>query len=166
MPPNANDAKFAIEPCGVVPRACRLNNGKSHWLGCATHQRPRFLSRCPSAFLMRSGIVFQTLNSGLEHMQNNAPEIDAVERIEGQLVDDTSVFFAPAATDLIDLLIAQHDAVRKRIEAMSTLVAEPGNATAIAYPSNTFGEAGEVVCRLVFSELFTYYLVTQLRPAI
>lgn len=66
-------------------------------------------------------------------MKRSDHELEAVERIDGHLVDDTSDFFAPAATDMIDSLLAQHDAAKARIEALAATMADPQNLATVGY---------------------------------
>ena len=42
--------------------------------------------------------------------------------IHGELIEDASEFFAPMASDLVDSLVGEHDATRKRLENMAAAV--------------------------------------------
>lgn len=45
-----------------------------------------------------------------------------VQSIEGELIDDCAQFFAPMASDLVDSLIGEYGAMRKRISALAEAV--------------------------------------------
>lgn len=55
--------------------------------------------------------------------------MDSVEDANAELVDDSSIFFAPVATDLLDSLIGQHQAARGNIDKLAGIAtgAELGN---------------------------------------
>jgi hypothetical protein len=48
--------------------------------------------------------------------------IDLVEQASAELVDETSQFFAPVASDIFNELLGQYQAMRKRVEGLSELV--------------------------------------------
>lgn len=48
-------------------------------------------------------------------------QLEPFERIDAELVDETE-FFAPVASDLLDSLLGQYQAMRKRVEAVSELM--------------------------------------------
>lgn len=56
-----------------------------------------------------------------------------VENFEGTLVEDVSEFFAPMATDLVQSLVGQYDAARKRIDAMAAAVSSEACRGALHY---------------------------------
>ncbi len=56
-----------------------------------------------------------------------------LERIESELVDDSVQFFAPVSSDLLDGLLGQYQATRKRIEAVAEFVAVELASGAIDY---------------------------------
>ncbi|WP_114970218.1 DUF4942 domain-containing protein [Rhodoferax ferrireducens] len=61
-------------------------------------------------------------------------EIDVVERPDTELVDDSAQFFAPVDHDVIDSLLGQYDATRKRINVVGEFMAdELSQGSAIHY---------------------------------
>jgi len=58
---------------------------------------------------------------------------DLLERIEVELVDESAQFFAPVSSDLLDGLLGQYQATRKRIEAVAEFVADELATGAIDY---------------------------------
>jgi hypothetical protein len=56
-----------------------------------------------------------------------------LERIEAELVDEAAQFFAPVSSDLLDGLLGQYQATRKRIEAVAEFVNAELGTGAIDY---------------------------------
>jgi len=52
-------------------------------------------------------------------MNQDPKELQAVQRAEAELVDESPTFFAPASSDLIDGLIGQHQVIRRNIEQLA-----------------------------------------------
>jgi hypothetical protein len=56
-----------------------------------------------------------------------------LERIEGEVVDDCATLFTPVSSDLLDGLLGQYQATRKRIETVAEFVGGELDSWAIAY---------------------------------
>jgi hypothetical protein len=52
-------------------------------------------------------------------MNRNAQELQAVERAEAELVDESATFFAPVCSDLLDGLLGQYQVRRRNIEQLA-----------------------------------------------
>lgn len=53
--------------------------------------------------------------------------------LNGEIIEDVSEFFAPMAADLVDSLVGQYDATRKRIEAMAAAVSSEACSGVLHY---------------------------------
>lgn len=56
-----------------------------------------------------------------------------VMNASGELIDNFEQFFAPVSTDLVDTLVAQHDAAAAKIHAMADAVTNPEVSSALQY---------------------------------
>lgn len=56
-----------------------------------------------------------------------------LERIQAEVVDDSATFFAPVSSDLLDSLLGQYQATRKRIEAVAQFIGNELDSGAIDY---------------------------------
>ncbi|CAN7770431.1 DUF4942 domain-containing protein [Variovorax sp. LjRoot290] len=72
-------------------------------------------------------------------MNRNAQELQAIERAETELVDESATFFAPVSSDLLDGLIGQHRVLRRSIEQLGEALRGKDFAAAMGY----FLEASE-----------------------
>ena len=52
-------------------------------------------------------------------MNLNAQELQAVERAEAELVDESATFFAPVSSDVLDELLGQYQARKRSIEQLA-----------------------------------------------
>jgi hypothetical protein len=55
-------------------------------------------------------------------MNRNEHELQAVERAEAELVDESATFFAPVASDLLDSLLGEYQSIRKSIEQLGETI--------------------------------------------
>ena len=60
---------------------------------------------------------------------------------EFDLVDDTAQFFAPVSSDLIDGLMGQYGAMRKKIERVATVMNGPDLEGALNYFAEYAGKS-------------------------
>lgn len=73
-------------------------------------------------------------------MNSNAQELQAVERAESELVDESATFFAPVNSDVLDGLLGQYQAHKRGIEQLAEALMGDEFRAAMSY----FLEASEV----------------------
>lgn len=59
--------------------------------------------------------------------------LDAVERSEVELVDESAQFFAPVASDLIDQLLGRYQSEREKVERIAHVITSPEYHAAVSY---------------------------------
>lgn len=69
-------------------------------------------------------------------MELTQQELHAVETVESELVDDSATFFAPVSSDLLDTLLGRYQEMRRRVEAMGTLINADHQAVACFVDGN------------------------------
>ncbi|KWT97709.1 MULTISPECIES: DUF4942 domain-containing protein [unclassified Variovorax] len=73
-------------------------------------------------------------------MNRNAQELQAVERAETELVDESATFFAPVSSDVLDELLGQYQARKRSIEQLADALLGEEFRAAMSY----FLEASEI----------------------
>lgn len=66
-------------------------------------------------------------------MNSASHEIEAVERVESDLVDESRAFFAPCDSDLIDTLLGRYQSERVKVERIAQVMTGPEYTGAVQY---------------------------------